>query len=164
MDNGLQYIVQARSRILPAQNIPSMGFGSDDITVQEPNGRIVRGTMKRVFKLSCEDNVSEHEQCGGVCPLCRSELQEVIEREGLLILSEQADWICTPCSRHWYICQFPLCGIGGCVKHMAMAPDGRVYCKQHFLAITDSLHVQQMEEQHGILATKSFLFLRSLFY
>lgn len=164
MAKDLSLIEQHQSRLYPAAYIPLIGFGRKVIMTKDRTGKRVHGTLLHVFTLSCECKVSKFSECGGVCPFCRAELESQCEKDGLQVSPEQLAWLATPCRKHFLTCSYPLCGIRGCLRHMALGPDGRVYCKEHFLALADAAKLQELEYQHGTVAARVYTFFRSLFW
>lgn len=159
-------VIGTKAEVLPAYYIPQAGFGNQDITIRLGNGAIVTGTLHRIYSLPCGCKVSRHEECGGVCLPCREELEDIQENlDGNGILTpEQLDWLATPCSKHFVLCQYPFCSVGRCVKHIAIGPDGFSYCREHFIEQTERVAFVELEERTGFLFPRITRFFRSLFW
>ncbi|MCC6680480.1 MAG: hypothetical protein IT445_06215 [Phycisphaeraceae bacterium] len=164
MDIPLRAIGTNR-RVFPATTIPQMGFGETEVT-RRVGEAVITEVVPRLFRLSCECVVSSHDEVGSICQACRQELEafmsEAPTEQGLS--PEQLDWAATTCRRHHFTCEYPFCAANGCHRHIAVAPDGRRYCRLHYDEIVHEMQLDEVALRHGIVAAKSVGFFQSLFF
>lgn len=126
--------------ILPAALLGRVGFGEQVEVVRSGHGLVSREVV-RAFELLCGCVVSEPGSVGGSCALCAMELAG----QGV-----EWAWASRPCTKHARWCSYPLCATRSvCVAHSAQAPDGRVYCAPHYVALVGELERADREARFG---------------
>lgn len=162
MDELLRGIAK-RVSVHSALDIPEHGFGETEITGRSKTGMATEVVL-RAFVLSCKCLVRHHYECGGVCFGCRSEIEQIIEEADESLTVEQTDWMSTPCKKHYKVCEYSFCDLGGCSRHIALSPDGHYYCPDHFKEVSNELDLLDIEEKKGPGRAQFQRFLRTLFF
>jgi len=149
--------------------IPLDGFGQREITRRVSGGGIITETAIRAYRLSCGCLVTRQEECGGICPDCRGELEELEDQ--LLgthphATPESLDWLATPCRICWRpSCHYNFCSHGGgCPRHITQAVDGHHYCQEHFIRLKEETELLEVRESNGIFVARGLGFWKSLFF
>jgi len=160
-------VIATRVPVLSAKDICRFGFGETEITKKMMPNMIATEVVPRAFQLfPCGCIIRQHHECGAICQGCRKELEEQQDElfPGEHLTPVQLDWLATPCRQHYLICQYPFCAMGGCVKHLALGPDDRYYCKDHFKVVSGEFELAEVAERHGLIAAQMKGFWRSLFF
>lgn len=153
--------MEERQEVLQAIDIPRCGFGSYKAMRRGPAGARVTRTIQRLFRLSCSCLIQDPSDLGPPCSDCLVEF-EILAKEDAMVAClsvEDRSWLARPCRNHHQTCAYPLCGRPGCLRHVALAADGQVYCVQHFQQVSGAIEFAELVDRHGpVLAW----FLRSL--
>lgn len=157
--------IAKRTMVLDAADIARYGIGEEEVTKFVGDDRMT-GVESRAFRMSCGCIISEKDECGGMCRICRGELEE-LDQQGLLadnLTPDVLNWIATQCKAHTLRCEYPFCAMTLCPSHASVAQDGRVYCVAHFLEVNKVIDLAEIEQRRGAMAARSFGFWQSMFF